>query len=158
MRKATIRNAFVQVCTAFTGIVFLYAGLTKSTDLSAFIKVLEQYQFNWPIWLIHLVGTALPPIEGALGLAVLSNLLVDRILLRFITLGAATLFLFCFMGVIWWGLAHNDVFGCGCFGVLGQPLSVFDLARDSVFIIVAVIGLLGRRGEKAVLPPGERQA
>lgn len=125
---------------AATGFVFLYAGIGKSENPSAFLFVLEEYQLNWPLGYIHLVASILPVLEIVLGILILGNLLLGPGVYRYITLGAGVVMLTVFLGVMIWALANGDIFGCGCFGGLGGQLSFWDVLRDGLFVGVALAG------------------
>jgi|GEM_PF-4151330 len=137
-----LRMMVARAGVAATGLLFLYAGLTKSVNPGAFLFVLEEYQFNWPLSWIHLVAAVLPPGEMLLGAAVLAGLLWANRLYRAVTLGAAVALLAVFLAVLGWGLAHRDILGCGCFGGLGGRLSFWDVGRDVGFMAVAAAGFL----------------
>ena len=141
-----IRKIVARVGVAGTGLLFLYAGLAKSVNPSAFLFVLEEYQFNWPLSWIHLVAAVLPPLEIVLGTAILVNLVWSNRFYRVATLGAGILLLLVFLVVLAWGLAHRDILGCGCFGGLGGTLSYWDVLRDLAFIAAAAAGFLDRPG------------
>ncbi|HUW64283.1 MAG TPA: MauE/DoxX family redox-associated membrane protein [Spirochaetia bacterium] len=126
----------------FTGLLLMYAGIAKSANPSSFLFVLEEYQLNWPLGYIHLVAAILPVVEIVLGLLILGNLVFRRRYYRLLTLGAGVGLLTVFLVVMVWALAHRDIFGCGCFGGLYGHLSVWDVLRDALFILLALAGFL----------------
>lgn len=115
------------------GGLFVYAGFTKVYPLDnwyLFELTLSTYQLL-PVWGIRVVATLLPWLEMSLGV-----LLVVGWKLRFwATFTALLLSVFiAAMSITYFRGIEAD---CGCFG-LGEPISPFTLARDSVLLALAV--------------------
>lgn len=113
--------------------VFLYAGFTKAYPVEhrlQFELTLSAYQLL-PVWGVIAVAYALPWFEMLLG-----ALLLVGWKLRYVAAVTAAL-LTAFMVAMGITYARGIQADCGCFG-FGEPISGATLARDSVFLVLAL--------------------
>lgn len=118
------------------GVVWVYSGYTKIVDRIVTIQSVEAYQL-FPHDISVLIGTALPPLEIALGVLILLG-----VFLRGVSIFSIVLFLVFIAGIIsaW---ARGLTIDCGCFGSGGQDPTVtgrtyaWEIVRDLFFIFCA---------------------
>lgn len=121
------------VCRIALGALFLYAGFTKLYPREhqfLFELAVSAYQIL-PVWGVIVVARALPWMEVALGV-----LLVSGWKLRYTSIFGALL-LGGFMVAMTITYARGIEADCGCFG-LGERISPETLVRDSLFLVMAV--------------------
>ena len=113
------------------GAVFLYAAYSKLRQPSyiLFAMAIHSYQLA-PEWAELGLARALPWLELALGLALLSG-----IFLRY-TAATASVLLAIFFGVMTRSYLAGQQINCGCFGI-GEALSPRTLARDGALLAVS---------------------
>lgn len=113
------------------GAVFVYAAWTKIRQPSyvLFAMAIHSYQLV-PEWAELAMARGLPWLELALGLALLSG-----ILLRY-TAAAASVLLSIFFGVMTRSYLAGQQINCGCFGI-GEALSPKTLVRDGLLLAVS---------------------
>lgn len=121
------------VCRLVLGALFVYAGFSKlypPEHQFLFEMAVSAYQLL-PVWAVIVVARGLPWFEVALGLILIlgwklrySSILTALIVGGFIAAMAIT-------------YARGIEADCGCFGI-GEPISPFTLARDSILLIMAV--------------------
>lgn len=111
------------------GALFILSGAAKVMDAQSFMATLPLYHL--PEWIIPL-GTLVPPLEVALGLA-----LVLGIALRPAALAAlAMLITFSVLLVI--GIMGGELETCGCFGAYLETSPELGLVRNLVLIVLAL--------------------
>ncbi|MEO7586739.1 MAG: DoxX family protein [Arachnia sp.] len=96
------------------GIVFLYAGITKITNIPLFAQNIRAYQLLPELWMSDVLAYILPVVEIAAALLLIVGLL---------TRGAAAvtlLMLLAFIGGIIWVWSQGISIDCGCFGTGGE--------------------------------------
>jgi uncharacterized membrane protein YphA (DoxX/SURF4 family) len=121
------------LCRLALGALFIYAGFSKvypPDHQFLFEMAVSAYELL-PVWAVIVVARALPWFEMALGLVLIlgwklrySSALAALILGGFIAAMAVT-------------YARGIEADCGCFG-LGEPISPFTLARDSLLLVMAI--------------------
>jgi uncharacterized membrane protein YphA (DoxX/SURF4 family) len=117
-------------CRIFLAVIFIYAGYTKLENPLQFAVAAEGYQLLSPgavVWMVKI----LPWVEILLGVALLSGLWIRY------TAGFTVIFLAFFIGVMFVTFLRGIEADCGCFGI-GERISPFTLARDSLFILPAI--------------------
>lgn len=99
----------LRVCQIVTGLLFLWAGLAKIGDLTAFAEQLHNYRIV-PIWTENLLAMTVPWIEVVAGLALVVGVRARS--------GAvlATAMLAVFTVAVAAAWARGLDFECGCFG------------------------------------------
>lgn len=107
------RQALFHAGRLFLGGVFLYAGLLKAFDVTAFASQVAAYQLL-PYALNYLVAATLPYIEILVGILLILNLRVRPALL---VLGGLNL---CFMAALISVLLRGLDIDCGCFDPTGK--------------------------------------
>lgn len=118
------------ICRLALGVVFVIAGYTKLKSPFLFEMAVDAYRIL-PPWGVIVVARSLPWLEVALGL-----LLLVGWKLRYFSSFAALLVGF-FVGVMAFTFSRGVEANCGCFG-FGEKISGLTLARDSVFLALAV--------------------
>lgn len=96
------------------GVVFLYAGITKITNIPAFALNIDAYQLLPELWMSDVLSYILPVVEILAGLLLIVGLL---------TRGAAAvtlLMLVAFIIGIGWVWSQGINIDCGCFGSGGE--------------------------------------
>lgn len=123
------------LCRLLLGGLFLYAAYTKGLypfqEPFRFAIALSSYQIL-PEPLVILVSRVMPWFEVVLGL----GLLVGWKLRWFAAVAA--LLLTAFIAVMSVTYARGVQADCGCFG-LGEPISGWTLARDSLILVFAIV-------------------
>jgi uncharacterized membrane protein YphA (DoxX/SURF4 family) len=126
-----MRRYAILLLRVFIGAVFVYAAYTKLRDpWLLFAMSIDAYGVL-PQWAVLAVARTLPWFELALGLALISGLL-----LRYASSAAAALLLvfFTMMAVAY---GRGLTIDCGCFGP-GEALSAKTLLRDGALAGLAV--------------------
>ena len=122
------------LCAIALGLVFLAAGVIKSTDPLMFAQQISDYHLtpaSWGLTLAHLLIV----VELALGVAVILHLAprlgITGILLLLVVFIVAT-------AIAW---SQGNVKQCGCFGRAASrgPLGV--IIEDSIFVVLGLIAL-----------------
>ncbi len=134
-------------CRLALGGLFLYAGLLKAADVTAFARDIAAYQLL-PYSLNYLVAATLPYVEILAGLL----LLLDRkvraasVLLALLTV--------VFIGAILSGVLRGLQIDCGCFGS-GTPTPAWlALLRDGGILVLAHFTFHLRGARQNLLTPG----
>lgn len=102
------------VARLIPGIVFVYAGITKITNIPLFAQDISAYQLLPELWMSDVLAYILPVAEIVAGLLLIVGLL---------TRGAAAvtlLMLLAFIGGIGWVWSQGISIDCGCFGSGGE--------------------------------------
>ncbi len=121
-----------------TGIVMLWAGLTKIGNLQANVQQVEAYQLGLPEGLNTAIGYAQPPLEIMVGVLLILGLFT-RIASVLNALAMAV-----FIFGIAWAWSHGLRLDCGCFGDGGilavdeEPAYLWDILRDLGLTIASV--------------------
>ena len=111
--------------------VFLYAAYTKlSQSWTLFALSIDSYQML-PAWAVEGIARTLPWTELAIGLLLLSGLLLPWVS------AAASLLLAVFFGIMVRSYGKGLTIDCGCFGV-GEALGPMTLARDGALLAACV--------------------
>ncbi|MFI5955130.1 MauE/DoxX family redox-associated membrane protein [Cryptosporangium sp. NPDC051539] len=131
------------------GVVWLWAGGAKATDLAASVRAVRAYQLL-PDGVATVVGAGLPWLEIVLGL-----LLIAGAAVRFGALFSAVLLMVFLIGIIS-AAARGLRIDCGCFGSGGQldpdqsTAYTLEILRDSALLLVALALARWPRGRLAV--------
>jgi uncharacterized membrane protein YphA (DoxX/SURF4 family) len=119
------------------GAVFLYAAFSKLRQPSYILFAMAIHSYHLaPEWAELALARALPWLELALGLALLSG-----IMLRY-TAAAASVLLAIFFGVMTRSYLAGQQINCGCFGI-GEALTARTLARDGALLAISFAVTLG---------------
>lgn len=111
--------------------LFIYAGMVKINYMAEFAETVASYRMV-PYWGVNIMAITMPWIEltvGILlgcGIRVRSAIVVTGTLLAMFTLGVA-------VNLIW-----KAPIDCGCFHTLGETISWKTLARDMIWVAMAV--------------------
>lgn len=118
------------ICRLGIGGLFVVAGYTKLRSPFMFEMAVDAYRILPPFGVI-VVARSLPWLEVVLGL-----LLIAGWKLRYFSSFAALL-VAGFVGVMAFTYSRGVEANCGCFG-FGEKISPLTLARDSVFLVLAL--------------------
>jgi uncharacterized membrane protein YphA (DoxX/SURF4 family) len=129
--------------------VWLVAGFSKITDLSASVRAVRAYRLL-PEAAAQIVGNGLPLLELMLGLLLLVGFGV-----RMVSAVTAALMVVYMSGIasVW---ARGLRIDCGCFGSGGQlavgakPTYGIELLRDACFVVVALLLVKWPTGRLAI--------
>jgi hypothetical protein len=114
------------------GGLFLYAGLVKAADVTAFARDVANYQilpYSWN----YLVAATLPYIEFLAGLLLVANRRVRPAAL--VTGGLTAVFMLVLVSVVARGLDID----CGCFRSGGRTTAVAALWRDAGLLLLSIV-------------------
>jgi hypothetical protein len=119
-------------CAAFIGAVLIFSATQKLTDWRGWIS--QSAQLGVP----RSVATVVAPLEGLVGVALVSQLLSRLVLVVSLAM------LLAFTTLIVSLLARGRRPACACFGAArSRPISWWTVVRNVVFITVNAIALLG---------------
>lgn len=126
----TGKRFFYHGCRLVLGGLFLYAGLLKAADVTAFARTVAAYQLL-PYALNYLVAATLPYVEILAGLLLVlgRNVRGAALLLALLTV----VFIGALCSVLWRGLTID----CGCFGSNGATPPWLALVRDFGLLVLA---------------------
>jgi len=114
------------------GGLFLYAGLGKTADVTAFARDIANYKvlpYSWN----YLVAATLPYIEFLAGLLLVANRRVRPAAL--VTGGLTVVFMLFLASVVARGLDID----CGCFGTGGHTSAAQALWRDGGILLLCIV-------------------
>jgi uncharacterized membrane protein YkgB len=117
-------------CRLFLGGIFVYAGYTKVENPLQFAAAIEAYKLLPPAIVLWVVKV-LPWTEIVLGISLLAGITI-----RYTATLAGALLAF-FIAVMLVTYLRGIEAYCGCFGI-GERISRFTLARDTLFLLPAV--------------------
>ena len=121
------------------GIVFLYASFEKIRDPGSFSGNIQNYQML-PYGITNLFSIFLPWVELYVGACLILGVFVDGSAL--LSVGMLVMFII----ALGQALARGLDIECGCFSQEGSLVGLDILARDIVWLVIAV--LVWRREEK----------
>lgn len=130
--KGFLINPYVALAfRLYLGGIFIYASMHKISFTAEFAENIASYQIL-PYWLVNLAAIVMPWIELICGtllvFGVRSKAAVEMI--------AALLVLFII--AIFASLVRDIPIGCGCFHSIEEPMTWTTLARDLVWLAMAV--------------------
>lgn len=115
----------------FTGGLFIYAGVPKIMDPTAFAHAIYKYQIL-PDYLVNLTAIVLPWLETITGGFLVAGIWVTGAAL------AANLMLYIFATALVTTLVRGLNIDCGCFvNTQNEIISPATIARDLAFLLVA---------------------
>lgn len=134
------------VARLILGGVFVFASIDKILHPAAFAEAVYNYQIL-PDSLINLTAIVLPWLELVLGSLLIMGIWMPGAVL------VSNLLLLTFIGVLIYNTSRGLDIHCGCFSTepSRDPLSIWAIARDAVFLVPAVYLLLANRATGPVL-------
>jgi len=132
------------LCRLLLGGVFVWAGMVKALDVTAFAGQVAAYQLLPYAW-NYAVAAALPYTELLAGALLLCNLRVKPATLLLVSLNG--LFIVVLLSVLARGLSID----CGCFGPDAGTTPLQALGRDVVLLALAVA--VYRQHDRYAQPP-----
>ena len=136
----TRQRVIILAARLILGGVFVFASIDKILHPAAFAEAVYNYQIL-PDNLINLTAIVLPWLELVLG-----SLLIIGVWLPGSVL-VSNLLLLTFIGVLIYNTSRGLDIHCGCFSTepSEDPLSIWTIARDAVFLVPAVYLLFANR-------------
>lgn len=111
--------------------LFIYAGMVKINYTAEFAETIASYRMV-PYWGVNAMAVAMPWVELISGILLLSGI---RVRSAVVVIGA--LLVMFTVGIVF-NLIWKAPIDCGCFHTLGDTISWKTLARDLVWIAMAV--------------------
>ncbi len=138
------------VLRCFIGAVLVATAIGKGLDVPGFAKVIDTYQVLAP-WMLLPAAIAMPLIELALGLLLLSGLHTPK--------AAWASFSLHLVFIAWISVAllrGLNIPNCGCFGVfMARPLTPATVIEDGVMLLLsAALAFIAARAPAATWRPG----
>lgn len=130
-------RAVYHLCRLVLGGLFLYAGILKAADVTAFAGTVAAYRIL-PYTGNYLLAAILPYIEIVAGVLLVAN---RRVRPAALLLGGLTL---CFMLALGTVLLRGIEVDCGCFGAAGRTSPAEALVRDAALLVLAALVYLLR--------------
>ena len=136
----TRQRVIILVARLILGGVFVFASIDKILHPAAFAEAVYNYQIL-PDSLINLTAILLPWMELVLGSLLIIGIWMPGAVL------VSNLLLLTFIGVLVYNISRGLDIHCGCFSTepSQDPLSIWTIARDAVFLVPAVYLLLANR-------------
>jgi uncharacterized membrane protein YphA (DoxX/SURF4 family) len=130
------------------GLVFLVAAVPKLRDPAAFRRSVDAYKILPASW-VGPVARALPPLEIAIGVMLVTGILIVPVSVL------AAVVLVAFGASIWYAVERGSKIGCGC-GFRGlQQVSRKLVARNAALTVAAAAAAVWPSGALALFPgPG----
>ncbi|MEE4261924.1 MAG: MauE/DoxX family redox-associated membrane protein [Desulfobacteraceae bacterium] len=136
----TRQRVIILVARLILGGVFVFASIDKILHPTAFAEAVYNYQIL-PDSLINLTAMLLPWMELVLGSLLIFGIWMPGAVL------VSNLLLLTFIGVLIYNTSRGLDIHCGCFSTepSEDPLSIWTIARDVVFLVPAVYLLFANR-------------
>ncbi len=136
----TRQRVIILVARLILGGVFVFASIDKILHPAAFAEAVYNYQIL-PDSLINLTAILLPWMELVLGSLLIIGIWMPGAVL------VSNLLLLTFIGVLVYNISRGLDIHCGCFSTepSQDPLSIWTIARDAVFLVPAVYLLFANR-------------
>jgi uncharacterized membrane protein YphA (DoxX/SURF4 family) len=115
----------------YLGGLFIYASLYKINYTAEFAETIASYQMV-PYWGVNLMAVILPWIELVSGI-----LLVVGLRTRTVSVVVGFLLLLFTVGIVYNLLLGSEI-SCGCFQSLEDPISLWTVFRDLIWLAMAV--------------------
>jgi uncharacterized membrane protein YphA (DoxX/SURF4 family) len=133
----TRQRIIILAARLILGGVFVFASIDKILHPAAFAEAVYNYQIL-PDSLINLTAILLPWMELVLGSLLIIGIWMPGAVL------VSNLLLLTFIGVLTYNTSRGLDIHCGCFSTepSEDPLSIWTIARDAVFLVPAVYLLL----------------
>ena len=139
------QRLFYHACRLLLGGLFLYAGMMKAQDVTAFAGNIANYKILPYAW-NFLVAAILPYVEILAGVLLLAN---TRVRPAALLLGLLT---GVFMLALATAMARGLDIDCGCFQSTGRTSPLTALGRD-IGILLLVVVTFRLRGNPAISKP-----
>jgi uncharacterized membrane protein YphA (DoxX/SURF4 family) len=120
-----------RIIRTVVGFVFIYAGITKLSDIRAFADVISLYDLV-PEKMLLPVAFGLPALEIVAGLGLILNIKGSRT--------AIVIMLVLFIGVLWYGILRDLDIDCGCFSP--EEISEHNSLRQAFYRDLAMLAAM----------------
>jgi uncharacterized membrane protein YphA (DoxX/SURF4 family) len=136
----TRQRVIILAARLILGGVFVFASIDKILHPAAFAEAVYNYQIL-PDNLLNLTAIVLPWLELVLGVLLIIGVWMPGAIF------VCNILLLTFIGVLIYNLARGLDIHCGCFSTepSEDPLSIWTIARDAVFLVPAVYLLFAIR-------------
>jgi uncharacterized membrane protein YphA (DoxX/SURF4 family) len=133
MKNILSSKYFLLTIRIFLAFIFIYAGIQKITDLSAFSDSISNYKLL-PFSLVNIFAILMPWIELVSGLLLLFGIAVKEN--SFIISGMLVVFLFA-IGI---SLVRGLNIECGCFGTTsGSKIGLIKLGENVILFLISLL-------------------
>ena len=135
--KPRMGKIFFVSARVVLGALFIAASIDKIAHPSEFAGIIHNYQIL-PDGLINGVAIVLPWLEGLLGFAIMTGVLLPGAAVL------ANLLLITFFSALIFNLARGLNIHCGCFTtkITGEPQTAWYIVRDSGFLLLGFVVLV----------------
>ena len=142
----TRQRVIILAARLILGGVFVFASIDKILHPVAFAEALYNYQIL-PDSLINLIAIVLPWLELVLGSLLIIGVWMPG------SVFVCNLLLLTFMGVLIYNFSRGLDIHCGCFSTepSEDPLSIWTIARDAIFLVPAAYLLIANRIPESAL-------
>jgi putative oxidoreductase len=131
IKKILTHRYLALILRLYIGGLFIYASMYKINYPAEFAEIIADYQIV-PYWAVNISAVVLPWVELIIGV-----LLVAGIRARSAAV-LAGLMMTMFALAIFINLMRDAPIICGCFHDVGEKISWWTLARDIIWIILAI--------------------
>jgi uncharacterized membrane protein YphA (DoxX/SURF4 family) len=127
------------------GALFLAASISKIAHPGEFANIIHNYQIL-PDSMINIVAIVLPWLEGLLGIAIVTGVLLPG------AVAVSNFLLAAFFSALVYNLARGLNVHCGCFTtkITGEPETTWYIVRDSSFLVLGLFVLVQVLREKNI--------
>jgi putative oxidoreductase len=124
---------WIGLCRVLLGGAFLYASFGKILDPKTFAGHLVEYHLLDSATLVRLLAVVIPWVEWFCGV-----FLILGVFVRSVSLLSTTLLVVFLLSMIQAKVRGLNI-DCGCFGAGEEPIGIFTLARDSIFLVMSLL-------------------
>jgi uncharacterized membrane protein YphA (DoxX/SURF4 family) len=126
-----VRRILYHTCRIALGLVFVYASYHKIVRPDRFSESIGNYKII-PYYLVNLFAITLPYVEALFGLF---------LIFHWVTPAAAlglNILMMVFLGALLSALLRGIDTGCGCFSATAEPISLTQILRDMLFLVMGI--------------------
>ena len=135
--KSRLGKIFFVSARVLLGALFIAASVDKIAHPGEFANIIHNYQLL-PDSLVNIVAIVLPWLEGLLGFAIITGILLPGAAVL------ANLLLVTFFSALVFNLSRGLNVHCGCFStkITGEPQTTWYIIRDSGFLLLGLAVLV----------------
>lgn len=135
--KSRLGKIFFVSARVLLGALFIAASVDKIMHPGEFANIIHNYQIL-PDNLVNIVAIVLPWLEGLLGFAIMTDVMLPGATVL------ANLLLLTFFSALIFNLARGLNVHCGCFStkITGEPQTAWYIVRDSGFLLLGLVVLV----------------
>lgn len=132
VRMKKISNIFLNLIRIALGLIFIYAAIPKILNPNEFSDAVNNYRIL-PYFLVNIVAICLPWVELLFGV-----FLVIGIRLKAASFGVLLLMVLFIIAIASAWIRGINI-NCGCFGLKEEIISIKEIMRDILFLLMALI-------------------